>query len=232
MTQPWFPNIQQWPVSHPNRLQLYTMATPNGQKVSIALEEMQIPYEWHLVNITQDDQHQPEYRKLSPNGKIPTILDPNGPDGVPIKMMESGAILIYLAEKSGQLMPTDERGKRQALEWLFFQVGHIGPMFGQMGHFFKFAADKTSDDYAVNRYLNESKRLLKVLDDHLAQSAYLAGDTYSIADIATFPWVNALDFYGAKDLLEYASFSHVKRWSELCNARPAAQTGSKIGSLD
>lgn len=229
MSKPWFPNTAQWPVEHPERLQLYTMATPNGQKVSIALEEMQLPYEWHLVNIIKDDQHQPDYRKLSPNGKIPTIIDPNGPDGEPLIMMESGAILLYLAQKTGQLMPADERGKLAVQQWLFFQMAHVGPMFGQFGHFFKFAADKTTDDYGVNRYTGEAKRLLKVMDDRLAESPYLAGDTYSIADIATFPWINALDFYNGKDVLEYDTFTHVKRWCDACNERPATQAGSKIG---
>lgn len=229
MSKPWFPNTTQWPVEHPERLQLYTMATPNGQKVSIALEEMQLPYEWHLVNIIKDDQHQSDYRKLSPNGKIPTIIDPDGPDGEPLIMMESGAILLYLAQKTGQLMPADERGKLAVQQWLFFQMAHVGPMFGQFGHFFKFAADKTTDDYGVNRYTGEAKRLLKVMDDRLAESPYLAGDTYSIADIATFPWVNALDFYNGKDALEYDTFTHVKRWCDACNERPATQMGSKIG---
>ncbi len=229
MSKPWFPNTAQWPVEHPERLQLYTMATPNGQKVSIALEEMQLPYEWHLVNIIKDDQHQPDYRKLSPNGKIPTIIDPDGPGGEPLIMMESGAILLYLAEKTGQLMPSDEQGKLAVQQWLFFQMAHVGPMFGQFGHFFKFAADKTTDDYGVNRYTGEAKRLLQVMDDRLAESRYIAGDTYSIADVATFPWINALDFYNGKEALEYDRFTHVKRWCDACNERPASQVGSKIG---
>src|SRR5690554_1924792 len=149
MSATWFPNTQQWPVEHPDRLQLYTMATPNGLKVSIALEEMGIPYEAHLVNIMENTQFDPDYLKLSPNGKIPTILDPNGPEGEPVTMMESGAILLYLAEKSGKLLPKDRRGELTVRQWLFFQMAHVGPMFGQFGHFYKYAAGKTSDEYAV-----------------------------------------------------------------------------------
>lgn len=231
MTQTWFPDTQKWPVDHPDRLQLYTMATPNGQKVSIALEETGLPYEWHLVNIRDGDQHHPDYLKLSPNGKIPTIIDPDGPDGSPLIMMESGAILLYLADKSGMLIPADERGRRQVHQWLFFQMAHIGPMFGQFGHFFKFAADQTSDDYGVTRYTNEAKRLLGVLDHRLAESEWLAGPAYSIADIATGPWVNGLGFYGGLDVLEFDQYRHVKRWQDAFNARPAVQRGRVIGQV-
>lgn len=232
MTTPWFPNTEQWPVSHPDRLQLYTMATPNGQKVSIALEEMALPYEWHLVNIINDDQHQPDYRKLSPNGKIPTIIDPDGPDGQPLIMMESGAILLYLAEKTGRFIPSDQRGKLAVHQWLFFQMAHVGPMFGQFGHFFKFARDKTTDDYGVKRYTGEATRLLQVMDDRLAESAYLAGPDYTIADMATLPWVNCLDFYEGKPAVQYDRFRHVQRWCDELNARAAVRTGSQVGKLD
>lgn len=231
MSHPWFPDTEKWPVEYPDRLQLYTMATPNGQKVSIALEETGLPYEWHLVNIRDGDQHRPDYLKLSPNGKIPTILDPDGPDGSPLMLMESGAILLYLADKTGQLIPADERGRRQVQQWLLFQVGHIGPMFGQFGHFFKFAADQTKDDYAVNRYTNEAKRLLDVLDERLKVSEWLAGPDYSVADIATGPWVNGLAFYGGLEVLEFNRFAHVKRWQDAFNARPAVQRGRVIGQV-
>ena len=230
MTEPWFPNTRQWPVKHPDRIQLYTMATPNGQKVSIALEEMKLPYEAHLVNIIQDDQHQPDYRKLSPNGKIPSIIDPDGPDDEPLILMESGAILLYLAEKTGQFIPADPRGKLAVHQWLFFQMAHVGPMFGQFGHFFKFARDKTTDDYGVNRYTGETTRLLQVMDDRLAESAYLAGPDYSIADIATLPWVNCLDFYDGKEALQYQRFQHVQRWCDELNARPAVAVGRQVGT--
>lgn len=231
MTSPWFPDTEKWPVEHPDRLQLYTMATPNGQKVSIALEETGLPYEWHLVNIREGDQHRPDYLQLSPNGKIPTILDPDGPGGQPLVMMESGAILLYLAEKTGQLIPRDARGRLAVQQWLFFQMAHVGPMFGQFGHFFKFAREQTQDDYAVTRYTNEAKRLLGVLDARLETSEWLAGDDYSVADIATGPWVNGLTFYGGEEVLELASFNHVLRWQAAFNARPAVQRGRVIGQV-
>lgn len=229
MSAIWFPNTDLWPVQHPDRLQLYTMATPNGLKVSIALEEMGIPYEAHLVNIMENTQFDPDYLKLSPNGKIPTILDPNGPGGEPITMMESGAILLYLAEKSGLLLPQDRRGELVVRQWLFFQMAHVGPMFGQFGHFYKYAVGKTSDEYAVQRYTQEAKRLLQVLDDRLAVSPWLAGDEYSIADIAVFPWVAGLSWYDGLAVLEFDRFTHVKAWLETCEARPATQRGRQVG---
>ncbi|MFC3853881.1 glutathione binding-like protein [Salinispirillum marinum] len=231
MTTPWFPNTELWPVQHPDRLQLYTMATPNGLKVSIALEEMGIPYEAHLVNILENTQFDPDYLKLSPNGKIPTILDPNGPAGEPITLMETGAILLYLAEKSGKLMPADPRQAWVVKQWLFMQVAHIGPMFGQFGHFYKFAKGKTSDEYAVTRFTNEAKRLLKVLDDRLATTSWLAGEEYTIADVATFPWVACLSFYDGLEAVEFDTFGHVKAWLERCEVRPATQRGRQVGLI-
>ena len=197
----WFP--QRWQPSDPTHIQLYSLATPNGQKVAIALEELGLPYDAHLIDIGNDDQFDDDYLRLSPNGKIPTLSDPDGPDGQQILLMESGAILLYLADKTGQLAGNTSAERQQVVQWLFFQAAHVGPMFGQFGHFHKFARDKTSDDYALKRYLIESQRLLDVLDERLEDNEYVAGPNYSIADIATAPWVACLDsFYAAGELLK------------------------------
>src|SRR6478735_8728104 len=174
---------QKWPIQFPDRIQLYSLPTPNGQKISVALEELGLPYEAHRVDISAGDQFLDEYKKLSPNSKIPTIMDPNGPGGKPLILMESGAILQYLAEKTGRLLPKDPAEKYEYLQWLYFQVGHIGPMFGQFGHFHRYAREKCDHPYPVERYTNEAKRLLGVLEKRLEESEFVGGGEYSIVDI-------------------------------------------------
>jgi GST-like protein len=215
-----------------NKIQLYSLATPNGQKVSIMLEETGIPYDAHTVNIMKGDQFTEDYIKINPNSKIPSIVDPEGPDGKSISMMESGAILMYLADKSGKFLSTDPTQRSETLQWLFFQVGHIGPMFGQFGHFYKFAKDTCDHPYPVERYKKETKRLLTVLEDRLEGREYLVGDEYSIADIAIFPWVSILDgFYEAGDTLELSTYTNVNAWLARCESRPAVVAGKKVCSL-
>ncbi|MES3015817.1 MAG: glutathione S-transferase N-terminal domain-containing protein [Pseudomonadota bacterium] len=224
-----FAITRKWPASHPDRLQLYSLPTPNGVKVSIMLEETGLPYEPHLVRFDKDDQLSPEFLSLSPNNKIPAILDPNGPDGAPLALFESGAILLYLAEKTGQLIPHSAAGRYEAIQWLMFQMGGIGPMFGQLGFFNKFAGKDYDDKRPRDRYVSESKRLLGVLDKRLADRAWILGDTYSIADIATFPWINNLiGFYEAGGLVGIENFSHVTRALQAFKARPAVVRGLGI----
>ena len=218
-----------WTVEHPERLQVYTAGTPNGLKATIALEEMGLPYELHRVDLG-GDQHDPEYVKLNPNSKIPVVVDPDGPGGEPLPIMESGAILIHLAKKSGRFLSTDPRRESETLQWLFFQVGHVGPMFGQFGHFYKFARGKT-DSYGEQRYGNEARRLLGLLDRHLADREYLIGD-FSIADIATVPWMNALDFYEAKETLGFDQYKNVNAWVDRFIARPGVQRGIDVVKKD
>lgn len=207
------------------------MATPNGQKIGIALEEMQLPYEAHLVNIGKGDQFTPEFIRINPNSKIPAIVDTDA-DGQPLAIMESGAILIHLAQKSGKFLSPVPRLHSETLQWLFFQVGGIGPMFGQFGHFFKYAKDKCDHPYPLERYTNEAKRLLGVLDRHLDGRSYLVGDQYSIADMATFPWVNGLSvFYKAGEVLELAKFRNVQAWVERISARPLTAKGMKVCAI-
>ncbi len=215
-----------WPPAHPDRIQLYSLATPNGKKAAIALEEVGLPYEAHRINIMAGDQFDPEFVRLNPNSKIPTLLDPNGPGGEPIAIMESGAILHYLARRTGKLLPTDPRGENEVLQWLFFQVGHVGPMLGQFGHFYKFAKGKT-DDYGQKRYGAEVTRLLGVIEKRLADRDYLVGE-YTIADIATVPWIAALDFYEGKHYVGYADFPRVDAWVQRVLARPAVQRGLEV----
>ncbi|MEM6995965.1 MAG: glutathione S-transferase N-terminal domain-containing protein, partial [Myxococcota bacterium] len=189
-----------WAPEHPDRIQLYSLPTPNGQKAGIVLEELGLPYEAHRIDIMAGDQFDPEYVAINPNSKIPSIIDPNGPGGKKIALMESAAILLYLSEKAGgALNPAEHRW--ETLEWLSFQIASVGPFFGQFGHFHKFARDKTTDDYALKRYTAEAKRLLGVLNARLEGRAYLVGETFTIADIATFPWVKALNFYEGKEAL-------------------------------
>ena len=230
MTEP-FPIEAKWPIADRSKLQLFSLNTPNGVKVSVALEELGVPYEPHLVHIGKNEQFTPEFISVSPNSKIPAILDPNGPGNQPLALMESGAILIYLAEKTGRLIPSDPARRLQCLQWLFFQVGHIGPMFGQFGHFFKYAGDKCKDPYPVERYKNEAKRLLGVLDRQLSDREFLV-EEYSIADIATFPWVNALGAagYGAEAILPISDHPHVEAWLTRCKARPAYERGKDVTS--
>ena len=227
-----FPITRKWPALHPDRIQLYSLPTPNGVKVSIMLEETGLPYESHLVSFETNDQMSPAFLSLNPNNKIPAILDPNGPNGKPISLFESGAILIYLAEKTGKFMPRDAAGRYETMQWIMFQMSGIGPMFGQLGFFHKFAGKDYEDKRPRERYVAESKRLLGVLNQRLATRAWIMGpgeSDYSIADIATFSWVrNLIGFYGAGDLVGFADFPHVARALALFVARPAVMKGSEI----
>jgi GST-like protein len=223
------PISRKWPAQHPERLQLYSLPTPNGVKVSIMLEETGLPYEPHLVRFDQNDQMSPEFLALNPNNKIPAIIDPDGPNGEPLALWESGAILVYLAAKTGQLMPTDLAARYETLQWLMFQMGGIGPMFGQVGFFHKFAGREYEDKRPRDRYVQESTRLLRVLEQRLADRDWIMGDDYTIADIASFPWINNLvGFYGAGDLVGWANFPNVQRVLTAFLARPAVQRGLKI----
>ena len=224
-----FPVTRKWPARHPDRIQLYSLPTPNGVKVSILLEETGLPYEPHLVRFDANDQMSPQFLSLNPNNKIPAILDPNGPGGQPFALFESGAILVYLADKSGRFLPRDVAGKYETLQWLMFQMGGIGPMFGQLGFFHKFAGKDYEDKRPRDRYVAESKRLLAVLDQRLAGRDWVMGRDYTIADIAIFPWVrNLVGFYGAGDLVGFDSFAHVQRVLAAFVARPAVARGLEI----
>ena len=224
-----FPITKRWPAQHPDRLQLYSLPTPNGVKVSIMLEEIGLPYEVHLVDFNKDDQKTPEFLSLNPNGKIPAILDPNGPGGKPLPLFESGAILQYLAEKTGKLLPADAARRYQAIEWVHFQMGGIGPMFGQVGFFHKFAGKDYEDKRPLQRYVAESKRLLGVMETHLAGRQWFMDDEYSIADISMLGWVrNLVGFYGARELVEFDQFTHVAAWLERGLKRPAVERGLNI----
>jgi len=224
-----FAITRKWPPQHPDRLQLYSLPTPNGIKVSVMLEEIGLPYEAHRVAFDTNDQLTPEFLSLNPNNKIPAILDPDGPGGQPLGLFESGAILVYLAEKTGQLLPADPARRYHALQWLMFQMGGLGPMFGQVGFFWKFAGKDFEDKRPRDRYVNESKRLLGVLDRHVADRAWMLGDEYSIADIAIWPWVRSLHVhYQAGELLDLPSFPHVDRVLAAFLARPAVQRGVTI----
>ncbi len=224
-----FPITKRWPAKHPDRLQLYSFPTPNGVKVSIALEEIGMPYEAHLVDITKNETWIPEFLSLNANGKIPAILDPNGPGSKPLALFESGAILLYLADKSGMLMPSDAGRRYETIEWVFFQMAAIGPIFGQLGFFHKFAGKDIEDKRPRDRYAAESKRLLGVLETRLAGKRWIMGDDYTIADISMLGWVrNLVGFYGAGDLVDYASLEHVPAWLERCLDRPAVLRGLEI----
>ncbi len=224
-----FPITAKWPPRHPERLQLYSLATPNGQKVSIMLEETGLPYEEHKVDFGPSEQKTPEFLSLNPNGKIPAIIDPDGPGGVPLGLFESGAILVYLAEKTGQFIPADPAGRLNALQWVMFQMGGIGPMFGQLGFFHKFAGKNYEDKRPLQRYVDESNRLLGVIEGQLTRHAWIAGEDYSIADIATFPWIRSLvGFYGAGDLVGFDAFPATARALETFVARPAVQRGLTV----
>jgi GST-like protein len=221
-----FPITKKWPARYSDRLQLYSLPTPNGVKVSIMLEETGLPYEPHLVSFETQDQMSPEFLSLNPNNKIPAILDPNGPDGKPMPLFESGAILIYLADKTGQLMPRDPAARYQTLQWLMFQMSGIGPMFGQVGFFNKFAGKDYADKRPRDRYVDEAKRLLRVLNRQLEQGAWITGRDYTIVDVATFPWINNLiGFYEAGELVGIADFPHVTRALQAFMARPAVIRG-------
>jgi len=227
-----FPVTRKWPAQHPDRIQLYSLPTPNGVKASIMLEETGLAYEPHRVGFESNDQMSPEFLSLNPNNKIPAIIDPNGPDGQPLALFESGAILVYLADKTQRFVPPDLSGRYQTLQWLMFQMGGIGPMFGQLGFFHKFAGKGYDDKRPRDRYVAESRRLLGVLDKRLADRAWIMGDTYTIADIATFPWVrNLIGFYEAGNLVGIADFPDVTRVLEAFVARPAVIAGLLIPNL-
>jgi len=224
-----FPITSKWPAQHPDRLQLYSLPTPNGVKASIMLEETGLPYEAHLVSFSTNDQMSPEFLSLNPNNKIPAIIDPNGPGGKPLALFESGAILLYLAEKTGQFLPADAHQRFETIQWLMFQVGGVGPMFGQLGFFHKFAGKEYEDKRPRDRYAAESRRLLGVLNQHLAEREWMMGDAYTIADIAILPWVRAiLGFYDAGALVGADDFAHVKRALATFDARPAVARGLSI----
>jgi GSH-dependent disulfide-bond oxidoreductase len=224
-----FAVTRKWPARHPDRLQLYSLPTPNGVKASIMLEEIGLPYEPHLVDFERNDQASPEFRSLNPYGKIPAILDPNGPGGRPLPLFESGAILIYLADKTGQLLPREAAARYQTLQWLMWQIGGVGPMFGQVGFFHKFAGKDYEDKRPRDRYVAEARRLLGVLDARLAGRTWVMGEEYTIADIAILPWVrNLIGFYGAGDLVGIAEFREVARALEAFSARPAVARGLTI----
>ncbi|MFL5185187.1 MAG: glutathione S-transferase N-terminal domain-containing protein [Microvirga sp.] len=221
-----FPIATRWPARHPDRIQLYSTPTPNGVKVSIMLEETELPYEPHFINIGQNETWTPEFLSLNPNGKIPSIIDPDGPGGKPLPLFESGAILLYLAEKTGKLLPSDPARRYETIQWVFFQMAAVGPMFGQLGFFHKFAGREIEDKRPLERYRNESKRLLGVLETRLEGRDWIMGEDYTIADISLLGWVrNLVGFYGAGELVDFEGLKHVPVWLERGLARPAVQRG-------
>ncbi len=223
-----FPITQRWPASHPERLQLYAAPTPNGVKVSIMLEEIGLAYEPHFIDISSNESKDPAFVSLNPNGRIPAIIDPAGPDGTPIAVWESGAILVYLAEKTGQLIPSAPAKRYETLAWVFFQVSAIGPIFGQLGFFLQWGGKDYEDKRPLRRFIDESTRLLSILDRQLEGREWIVDD-YSIADITTIGWVNALiEQYGASDILGLSNFSNVDAWLGRGLARPAVQRGLRI----
>ena len=229
MSEVSFPS--RWAPTKPDVIQLYSMATPNGQKISIALEEMGLSYEPHLINILEDDQQDPEYIVFSPNGKIPAIIDPIGPEGKRVALCESAAILIYLADKTGQLLPQNYLDRMEHIQWLMFQIGHIGPFFGQFGHFYKFMRGNLQDDYPLERYTKEVKKLLGVLDKRLDGRKFIVDD-YSIVDISMVPWVNCCaEFYDAWEYLDMGSYKNVEDWRKRVSKRPAFVKGKDVCSL-
>jgi GSH-dependent disulfide-bond oxidoreductase len=224
-----FTITQKWPPNHPERIQLYSLPTPNGVKVSIMLEETGLSYEPHLVSFDTHDQKSPEFLSLNPNGKIPALIDPQGPGGKPLALFESGAILIYLADKSGLLMPHEAARRYETIQWLMFQMSAVGPMFGQVGFFNKFVGKDYEDKRPLQRYVAESQRLLAVLDRRLSERTWIMGDEYGIADISTFPWVsNLIGFYNAGELVGIANFTHVMRALKSFSLRPAVIRGHDI----
>jgi len=226
-----FPITGKWPAANPDIVQLYSFPTPNGVKISIMLEEIGLPYEAHKVTLSDEDVKSPEFLSLNPNNKIPAIIDPNGPDGKPIGLFESGAILIYLAEKAGKLLGSDQAEKYKIIQWLMFQMGGLGPMLGQLGFFYKFAGAAIEDPRPRERYINESKRLLGVVDRQLNGQDWVMGD-YSIADIAIAPWLRAIDFYEAHDALEWDSFTNLDAYLDRFTERPAVKKGLVTPSRD
>lgn len=228
-----FPITRKWPARHPDRLQLYSVPTPNGVKAAIMLEETGLPYEAHRVRFDQNEQTSPAFLSLNPNNKIPAILDPDGPGGKPLALFESGAILIYLAEKTGQFLPADAARRYETLQWLMFQIGGVGPMFGQLGFFHKFAGKDWEDKRPRDRYAAEARRLLNVLNQRMAGRAWIMGDDYTIADIAIWPWVrNLVGFYAAADLVGFGDFAHLPPVLQAFEARPAVARGLLIPAAD
>ncbi len=224
-----FPITRRWPAKHPDRLQLYSLPTPNGVKVSIMLEEVGLPYEVHPIDILKNEGWTPEFLSLNPNGKIPAIVDPNGPGGVPIGLFESGAILLYLAEKTRKLLPENPVLRYETIQWVFFQMASVGPMFGQVGYFYKFAGKDIADKRPLERYRDETKRLLGVIETRLAGRHWIMGEDYTIADVSLLGWVrNLVGFYGAGELVEYDKLREVPAWLARALARPAVQRGLDI----
>ena len=224
-----FPITRRWPAREPHKLQLYSAPTPNGVKVSIMLEETGLPYEAHYIDIGNDESWTPEFLSLNPNGKIPAILDPNGPDGTPLPLFESGAILFYLGEKTGQLLPVDPARRYETIQWVFFQMANAGPIFGQVGFFHKFAGREYEDKRPLKRYVDETKRLLGVLETRLEGRDWIMGHDYTIADISMLGWVrNLIGLYEARDLVEFDRFKRVSIWLERGLARPAVERGLHI----
>ena len=224
-----FPITRKWPARNPDILQLYSVPTPNGVKVSIMLEETGLPYEVHKIDIGANESWTPEFLSLNPNGKIPAILDPNGPEGWPLALFESGAILLYLAEKTGRFLPAEPHARYETIQWVFFQMASVGPIFGQLGFFHKFAGKEIEDKRPLKRYADESARLLGVLDERLKDRTYIMGDEYTIADIALIGWVRTITgFYDVGDLVGYARFANVQRWLAVCLDRPAVARGLNI----
>jgi GST-like protein len=228
-----FPVSRKWPAQHPDRLQLYSVPTPNGVKVSVMLEETGLPYEPHLVSFDNRDQLSAEFRSLNPYGKIPAILDPDGPGGRPLPLFESGAILMYLADKTGQFLPQDRCARYQTIQWLMFQMAGVGPMFGQLGFFHRFAGKDYEDKRPRDRYVAEARRLLAVLDARLAGRSWITGELYTIAYMAIFPWVrNLIGYYAAADLVGIKDYPEVLRALEGFLARPAVGRGLKVPRED
>ncbi|UWQ08855.1 glutathione S-transferase N-terminal domain-containing protein [Aliiroseovarius crassostreae] len=224
-----FKITNRWPATRPDVIQLYSLPTPNGVKVSAMLEETGLDYEPHLVNFGTDDQFTPEFLSLNPNNKIPAIIDPNGPNGAPLALWESGAILIYLAEKSGKFLPTDPAQRAETLQWLMWQMGGLGPMLGQFGFFHAYAGKEIDDKRPRDRYLNEGKRLLGVLEGRLDGRDHVMGDEYTIADIAIWPWIRAImTGYNAAEEMELSKLSNTMRWFEKVSSRPASKAAVNI----
>ena len=224
-----FPITKRWPAQHPDRLQLYSVPTPNGVKVSIMLEEVGLVYEPHFIDIGANESWTPEFLSLNPNGKIPATIDPDGPGHKPLALFESGAILLYLAEKTGRLLPADPARRYETIAWVFFQMAFIGPMFGQVGFFYKFAGRAYEDKRPLGRYVAESKRLLGVMEARLEGREWIMGDEYTIADISMLGWVrNLIGFYEARDLVDFDTLKNVPAWLELGLARPAVRRGLEI----
>lgn len=224
-----FPITKRWPAQHPDRIQFYSLTTPNGVKVSIALEELELAYEPHYVDFGEKDQKTPEFLSLNPYGKIPAIIDPDGPGGKPLALFESGAILLYLAEKAGRLLPLDPALRYEAIQWLAFQIAGVGPIFGQVGYFNKFDGREIEDKRPLERYVAETKRLLDVVDARLEGRAWIMGDAFTIADIAMIgPVRNLIGYYGARDLVGFDELKNVPSWLERALARPAVERGVAI----